>query len=188
MNMSTKTESLIEALSKTEGKAEIVNGEILRMPPSGDLPVSAASAIHFSLFGYAKQARNGRAYTDGAGFLVDLPNRKSFSPDVSFHAGERTGMKFLRGAPVFAVEVRSETDYGPKAEKNMAQKRADYLAAGTLVVWDVDLISDDVIRVYRNGDSLHPAIIYRRGQIAEAEPAVPGWTFPVEELFGSGAP
>ena len=181
--MSTTTESLIEALSKTEGKAEIVNGEILRMPPSGDLPGSAAGAIYLSLFGYAKQTRNGRAYGDGVGFLVDLPNRKSFSPDAAFHTGERTGMKFLKGAPVFAVEVRSENDYGRKAEKNMAQKRADYFAAGTLVVWDVDLLSDDVIRVYRNGNSEHPATIYRRGQIAEAQPAVPGWAFPVEDLF-----
>src|SRR3712207_7434649 len=39
----------------------------------------------------------------------------------------RTGMKFLEGAPVFAVEVRSEGDYGPAAEQAMAEKRADYL-------------------------------------------------------------
>ena len=40
----------------------------------------------------------------------------------------------------------------------MAQKRADYFAAGTLVVWDVDLLADDVVRVYRADapDSPHP--------------------------------
>ena len=180
--MSTTTESLIEALYKVEGKAEIVNGEILNMPPSGDLPVSAAGAIYISVRGYAKHTRKGRAYTEGAGFLVDLPNRNSFSPDVAFHTGKRTGMKFLKGAPLFAVEVRSESDYGLKAQRNMAQKRTDYFAAGTLVVWDVDLLSDDVIGVYRRTDPLHPAI-YRRGQLAEAEPAVPGWTFSVDDLF-----
>ncbi len=25
--------------------------------------------------------------------------------------------------------------------------------------------------------------IYHRGEVAEAEPAVPGWTFPVDALF-----
>jgi len=25
--------------------------------------------------------------------------------------------------------------------------------------------------------------VYRRGELAEAEPAVPGWTMPVEDLF-----
>src|SRR5438552_8010867 len=81
-------------------------------------------------------------------------------------------MKFLEGATVFAVEVRSDGDYGPAAEKKMAAKRADYFAAGTLVVWDVDLLGDDVVRVYRVQDPT-VATVYRRGQVAEAEPAVP---------------
>jgi len=50
------------------------------------------------------------------------------------------GMRFASGAPIFAVEVRSENDYGPAAERAMAAKRADYFACGTLVVWDVDLL------------------------------------------------
>ena len=64
----------------------------------------------------------------------------------------------------------------------MAKKRADYFAAGTLVVWDVDLLSDDVVRVYRTSEP-ESATIYRRGEIAEAEPAVPGWTMAVDDLF-----
>jgi Uma2 family endonuclease len=91
-------------------------------------------------------------------------------------------MKFLPVAPDFAAEVRSEEGYGPAAERKMAQKRADYFAASTKVVWDVDLLSDDVVRVYR-ADSPETPMIYRRGELAKAEPAVPGWTFPVDELF-----
>ena len=91
-------------------------------------------------------------------------------------------MKFSEGAPVFAVEVRSEGDYGPRAERAMAAKRADYFAAGTHVVWNVDLLSDDVVRVYRASDP-ERATIYRRGKTAEAEPAVPGWTMAVDDLF-----
>ena len=91
-------------------------------------------------------------------------------------------MKFLEGAPIFAVEVRSEGDYGSKAEKEMAAKRADYFAAGTLVVWYVDLLGDDTIKVYRLTDPDNPTN-YRRGQIAEAEPALPGWKMPVDDLF-----
>jgi len=91
-------------------------------------------------------------------------------------------MGLFEGAPIFAVEVRSEGDYGPQAEQEMAAKRADYFAAGTQAVWDVDLLSDDVVRVYRASDPTHPTI-YRRGDIAEAEPAVLGWTMPVDDLF-----
>jgi len=55
----------------------------------------------------------------------------------------------VQGAPIFAVEVRSENDYGPAAERAMAAKRTDYFACGTLVVWDVDLLSQDVIKSYK---------------------------------------
>jgi Uma2 family endonuclease len=92
-------------------------------------------------------------------------------------------MRFPQGAPIFAVEVRSENDYGPRAERAMAAKHADYFACGTLVVWDVDLQSEEVVRSYKASDPEHP-VIFRRGEIADAEPAVPGWRMTVDELFG----
>ena len=50
------------------------------------------------------------------------------------------------------------------------------------MVWDVDLLSEDVVRVYRASDPDNPTI-YGPGDIAEAEPALPGWTMPVDDLF-----
>jgi Uma2 family endonuclease len=181
--MSTKVEATIEDLYKVEGKAELVNGEIVLMAGTGGLPHYAAREITLSLAAYEKTIRSGYAIADNAVFVVNLPHRKSFSPDAGFYIGEIT-MKFFRGAPVFAVEVRSEGDYGPRAEREMAKKRADYFAAGSLVVWDVDLLSEDVVRVYRASEP-ETAKIYRKGQNAEAEPAVPGWTMPVDDLFPS---
>jgi Uma2 family endonuclease len=175
------TDQLIADLYKIEGKAEIVDGRIVLMPPTGDMPGSAAEAVTVRLREYAKKF-GGRAYGDNVAFLVELPNRKSFCPDAAYYTGPRTKMKFLSEAPVFAVEVRSEGDYGPSAEREMAQKRNDYFTAGTKVVWDVDLLSDDVVRVHRANSPESPTI-YRRGELAEAEPAVPGWTFSVDELF-----
>lgn len=175
------TEELIAQLATVEGKAEIVDGRIVQMSPTGDEPSSAGGAVYASLRAYAKQ-RGGRAYTDNAAFLVNLPNRKSFSPDASFYTGPRARMKFLPQAPDFAAEVRSENDYGASAEKRIASKRADYFAAGTKVVWDVDLLSEETVRAYR-ADSPDKPTIYKKGQLAEAEPAVPGWSMPVDELF-----
>jgi Uma2 family endonuclease len=175
-------EATLDDLMKEPGKAELVNGEIVRMPPTGFLPGFAAMRILFSLYEYALSHRKGYAVGDNVGFAVDLPKRKSFSPDAAYYVGPHSGMKFLEGAPVFAVEVRSDADYGKKAEKEIAQKRADYFAAGTLVVWDVDMLGVDVVRVYRASNPQTPTI-YRRGDLAEAEPAVPGWKMAVEDLF-----
>lgn len=91
-------------------------------------------------------------------------------------------MKFYPESPVFAVEVRSENDYGRVAEEEMAQKRADYFTAGTLVVWDVNLQSEDVVRAYTVQNPTQPTM-FKRGEVANAEPAVPDWAMDVDRLF-----
>lgn len=179
--MSVKSEATVEDLYRVRGKAELVDGELRLMSPTGGLPGYAAAEILVSLHAHRRRTRRGFAIGDNVAFLVHLPHRKSFCPDAAYYLGQLR-MKFLEGAPVFAVEVRSEDDYGPAAEREMADKRADYFAAGTLVVWDVDLLSADVVRVYRASDPDQPTI-YRRGEQAEAEPAVPQWTMSVDDLF-----
>jgi Uma2 family endonuclease len=183
--MSIKSPATLEDLYQLPDnqKAELVDGAIVRMSPTGFFPSRAAGEIYASLRDYERQTKRGYAIPDNAGFIVDLPHRKSFSPDAAWYTGQPTGMRFLEGAPAFAVEVRSENDYGPQADREMTQKRADYFAAGTLVVWDVDLLGADTIRVYR-ADAPDTPTIYQRATIAEAEPAVPGWTFAVDALFG----
>jgi Uma2 family endonuclease len=95
---------------------------------------------------HERATKSGYAIADNVGFRADLPNRESFSPDAAWYIGELTGMKFLEGAPVFAAEVRSEYNYGRVAERELADKRKDYFAAGTKCVWDVDMQSPDVVK------------------------------------------
>lgn len=182
--MTTRTSATIEALQRVpeNGKAEIVNGEVVLMSPTGARPGRAAMAIASSLRAHERRHGTGYALGDNVGFLVQLPRRQSFSPDAAWYTGRLEGLDFAEGAPAFAAEVRSKGDYGPQAEEELAAKRADYFAAGSLVVWDVDLLSGDVVRVYR-ASAPTAANVYRRGEMAEAEPAVPGWRMPVDELF-----
>ena len=180
--MATSTRATIDDLYRVEGKAELIDGQIVQMAAAGFLPNRVAAAIYRSLYELEQRTGAGFAFTDNAGFRVDLPRRGSFSPDAAWHTGRPTGMKFLEGAPVFAVEVRSEGDYGPAAERELDQKRADYFAAGTLVVWDVDPLETQQVRCYRATDPDQP-VVYARGETADAEPAVPGWRMAVDDLF-----
>ena len=182
--MSTKTQATVDDLYRVpeNGKAEIVNGELVLMSPSGGVPGRAAGEIFISLREYERRMGGGYAFPDNVGFIVNLPHRRSFSPDAAFFKGELRGGKFLEGAPIFAVEVRSDEDYGPAAEVQMAAKRADYFAAGTLVVWDVDVLREKVVRVFRSSQQ-DQAKVYSAGDTAEAEPAVPGWTMAVNDLL-----
>jgi Uma2 family endonuclease len=183
-DMAGRREATVEDLYHVpeNGKAEIVNGELVLMPAAGGLHSYAAGEIFVSLRAHGRRTKTGVAFTDNMGFIVNLPNRRSFSPDVAFWTGGKLTSKFLDGAPVFAVEVRGEEDYGPAAERAMAAKRADYFAAGTLVVWDVDVLRADSVSVFRAENPSNP-VTYGRGERAEAEPAVPGWSMPVDDLF-----
>ncbi len=154
----------------------------MRMAPTGGIPGRSGGEIYVSLRDYERRTGRGYAFPDNVGFAVNLPHRGSFSPNAAFHAGPPIGGRFLEGAPIFAAEVRSENDYGEKAEREMAEKRADYFAAGTLVVWDVDVLHERVVRVYRADEPDQPTA-YQSDDVAEAEPALPGWTMPVRDLL-----
>lgn len=182
--MITKPRATVQDLYNVpeNGKAELINGELVLMAPTGAKPGRASGRIYSSLERYEEEHGGGYAVPDNVGFLVQLPNRESFSPDAAWYVGNIVELDFLEGAPAFAVEVRSKTDYGPAADRGILQKLADYFAAGTQIVWDVDLLNPDVIKVYRADKPTEPTI-YRRGDTADAEPAVPGWRFPVDRLF-----
>ena len=179
----TAVDPLVDELMRTEGKAEIINGKVEKFMSTGRFPGRAALKIVASLLAY-EESIEGVAVGDNIGFLCELPNRRSFSPDSAFYngPGEEDDMGFFPEPPVFAVEVRSENDYGRRAEAAIAQKIRDYFAAGTLVVWDVDLLHEEVIAKFTALDADNPHI-FRRGDVADAGETVPGWTFEVNALF-----
>lgn len=184
--MTSKSQATIDDLYEVEGKAEIVNGEIVPMAPTGYLPGYAGGEIFASLRQHARRTKSGIATPDNVGFIVNLPNRNSFSPDAAWFTGSPTGMRFLEGAPAFAVEVRSENDYGSRAEREIINKRRDYFLAGTLCFWDVDLQSSDVVKAYFASDPDSP-IVFRRGDVAHAGEVVSGWSISVDDLFPEDA-
>lgn len=180
----------IEDLYRVEGKAELVGGRIIRSMANGFLPGKVAMRIAMRLDQYASQVGCGEAMTDGVGYAIRPPlpsDRESFQPDASYYVGPLppNKMRFIEGAPTLAVEVRSENDYGPAAEREMAAKRADYFEAGTLVVWDVDPLAR-TIASYTSDDPRQPTV-FRSGQVASAEPAAPSWQVAVDDIFGPAA-
>jgi Uma2 family endonuclease len=174
----------VDDLRWVDGKAEIVDDNLVVIAPSSGMNGGARTAILVSLKRYQRTGRvAGVVFGSTVAFLAHSPHRCSFCPDIAWYTGPRpcAGADFPAQAPVFAVEVLDTADYG-EPEEYWATKRADYFAAGTQVVWDVDVLREELIRVYRASDPENPTV-YRRGEIAEAEPAVPGWRFPVDELW-----
>lgn len=174
----------LDDLYRTEGQAELIGGRIVRMA-TGHRPNEVAGNIFMSLKLFVRAKKKGHAYTDSMGYAVpEMPSgRESFSPDASYYDGPLPAnlMRFVEGPPTFAAEVRSENDYGAGADAEYAAKRADYFAAGTLAVWDIDPLAETVT-LYRAGAPARP-LIFAKGAAADAEPAVPGWRIAVNDVF-----
>jgi Uma2 family endonuclease len=183
--METKRMASVEDLYNAPndwGSHELVNGELVHMPPTGFGPGRASGRIYAALLQYEEQSGSGYAIPDNVGYVVNLPHRRSFSPDASYAlTAPADQMRFIDGAPIFAVEVRSESDYGPKADAEYAAKRRDYFAAGTQVVWDVDPVMR-IVRSYQKSAPDTP-ILFRPEDTADADPALPGWRLAVSNIF-----
>ena len=185
MASATEVAATLADLARVKGKAELIAGRIVHLMPTGRKPSRVALRIVRSLDDHAEATGRGEAYPDNTGFAVKplKSGRESFSPDAAYFRGPfpENDMRFLEGAPAFAVEVRSEGDYGPAAEAVLAAKRADYFEAGTAVVWDVDPLAE-LVRKYQAASPEQPTV-FRRGEVADAEPAVEGWRLAVDRIF-----
>jgi Uma2 family endonuclease len=181
----TSTRSTLEDLARTTDKAELIAGRIVHLMPTGFRPSRIAARLYRSLDDHASATGQGVAFTDNLGYAVPelTSGRESFSPDASYYLGPLPSdeMDFISGAPTLAIEVRSKGDFGDAAEAELAAKRADYFEAGTSIVWDVDHKSK-VVRAYR-ADATDRPTVFDTTQVADAEPAVPGWRIAVDLIF-----
>jgi len=185
MSSRTRVAATLDDLYRVEGKAELINGRIVHQMPTGFRPGRVGARIFRSLDDHAEAIGRGVALPDNVGFAVPelSSGRQSFSPDGAYYLGPipANPMRFLEGPPAFAIEVRSENDYGAAAEAEMAAKRADYFEAGTAVVWDVDPINELVRKYLR--DSAGQPTVFVRGRDADAAPSIPGWRMAVDRIF-----
>ena len=185
MSTAPQTAATLEDLHRVEGKAELIAGRIVHLMPTGFRPGQVGGRIYRGLDDHAATTGRGVALPDNVGFVVPelASGRRSFSPDASYFLGPLPSdeMDFLDGPPTFAVEVRSKGDHGDAAESEMAAKRADDFEAGPAVVWDVDPKAG-LVRAYRASAPDRPTV-FRQGQTADAEPAVPGWRLAVDSIF-----
>ena len=109
---------------------------VVREPPGcqhGDVSVNLAAVLHQ----FVRAHKLGRVWSD-TGYVLSTNPDTVRGPDVSFVRQERVSDPIPRGfarfAPDLAIELLSPDDRPGK----ILEKVADYLNAGTLLVWIVD--------------------------------------------------
>ncbi len=129
---------------------------------------------------HVRKNRLGAVVTNDSGFILSRSPDTVRGPDVSFVSRERLTSvgdpeAAFPGAPDLAVEILSPSN----TPARMHAKVADYLAAGTRLVWVVDPQTKTVVE-YRS--LLSPRILLP-GDALEAEDMLPGLALDVAELF-----
>lgn len=118
---------------------ELVEGRLLCMGGTSTRPAAVAFNIGLEVGGFVKQHRLGLCGGADWGMLLTSKPDTVRVPDVAFVRADRippSGLPngFWPGAPDLAVEVRSPSNRFP----DILRKIADYLDAGTRLVWQID--------------------------------------------------
>lgn len=183
-DMSTSTELLTaEDLLRMvpDGyRYELVKGELLRMPPAGNIHGKRAMRLGWRLARHVEANDLGVVFAAETGFRLASDPDTVRAPDIAFviktrveEVGEFEG--FWPGAPDLAVEVISPGDSYTEVE----EKVEEYLQAGARAVWVVDP-RRRTITVYR---SLTDITILTENDTLEGGDIIPGFSCRAAEVF-----
>ena len=169
-------------------RTELVRGRLIVREPAGYRHGSIAARVLFQISEFLKtdQAQRGAVHPLGdvlaaeTGFTLQRSPDTVRAPDVAFVAWDRRPTStsgFAEFAPDIAVVVLSPGDR-PGA---VLTKVADWLSAGSTLVWIIDP-ERRVVRVYRADGS---ASILSEGMVIDGESTLPGFLLPVDTALGS---
>jgi Uma2 family endonuclease len=161
-------------------RLELVKGELFEMAPAGGRHGSVSMRIGILLGAYVMEHRLGETFAAETGFILRRNPDTVRAPDAAFVAAHRLPagelpVGFLELAPDLAVEVVSPGD----TPREVEEKVADWLRAGTRLVWVIDPATRSAT-VYRSLDDVQELLEEDR---LDGEQVVPGFSCALRELF-----
>jgi len=166
-------------LSIPDKRVELVRGVLVVREPAGGRHGRIASNVAGELRTHVRAHDLGAVYAAETGFTLARHPDTVRAPDVAFVRRERlpspepTGFPDL--APDLVVEVLSPGD----RPGEVLGKVADWLSAGTRLVWVIDP-DRRVARVYRHDGT---EVTVGPAQALDGEDVVPGFTCPLETML-----
>ena len=161
------------------GRCELIDGEIVRMSPTGEVHGYLESRLTFFLYGFNQETQAGWILGGEVGIYIQRNPDRIRGADLAFWSrgrlpdGPSTG--FSGVAPDLIVEILSPTDRWA----GMRQKIDDYFSIGVGELWIIGP-EDEAVFVYRSATrrtALH------RGDTLVGSGSLDGFTLPVAELF-----
>jgi Uma2 family endonuclease len=161
---------------------EVVEGVLVRMAGSGDEATGLGVELVAELRSYVRPRRLGRV--TGADGVYKFPGAETgLIPDAGFYRAERRAEIVDKTKPIpFAPDLAAEVVSPDQTPAAMAKKARTYLRADTRLVWVVWPQSEHV-DVWRAGVLTAPVRVLGMGDSLDGEDVIPGFTYPVAELF-----
>jgi Uma2 family endonuclease len=166
---------------QTDGwRYELVKGELIKMPPAGNLHGKQTMRLSWRLAQHVELNDLGVVYAAETGFKLASNPDTVRGADIAFVSKKRLGTVgkvegFFPGAPDLAVEVISPGDTYTEVE----EKVAEYLESGALLVWIVNP-RRKTSTVYR---SMNDITILTEKDALEGELVIPGFSCQVSDVF-----
>ena len=168
----------LERLPETGKRMELVRGHLIVSEPPGFRHGDIVANLTFAISSFVRPRKLGRVLAESGYVLFTGPDTVR-GPDASFVRHERVPDPIPRGfarvAPDLAIEVLS-----PSNRPGVLEKVADYLNAGTQLVWVVDPDRRQA-RVHRADGTI--STIAETGTLG-GEDVLPGFTCALAEILG----
>ena len=150
-------------------------------PPAGDEHGNTTFDLGLEVGLFVRNQGLGRCYTAETGFVLARNPDTVLAPDFAFVARERfsgpPGQKYVPLVPDLVLETRSPGD----TPSEVAEKVANWLAAGVRLVWEMNL-RDRTLTVYRPGDDTNPQVLSAT-DVLDGGDVLAGFSLPLARVF-----
>ncbi len=170
----------IQRISLPGKVTELVRGRLIVREPPGTHHGAIAANLAYYLSDFVRRHGSGAIFAQDTGFKIASDPDSVRAPDVAFVARERTGLIRSRGYAELAPDLLAEILSPDDRPAEVLAKVADWLAAGTKIVWVIDPDRREA-RVYRRDGTL--TVLGSEASL-EGEDVLPGFTSPLRDVLG----
>jgi Uma2 family endonuclease len=159
---------------------ELIRGKLVRMTAASYRPSVVSANVTIEMGAFVRRHRLGLVGSAESGFLLFTNPDTVRAPDISFVAAARIPPEgippgYWPGAPDLAVEVLSPSNRAGE----ILDKVADYLAAGTRLVWVIDPEARTATVFRLNGPTSRAG---EHGAL-DGEDVLPGFTLKLADVW-----
>lgn len=169
----------VERMAPPGKQIELVRGRLVVREPPGTRHGAIAATLGYHLSDFVRRHELGIVFAQDTGFKIASDPDTVRAPDVAFVARARSDRIPRRGYAELAPDLLAEILSPDDVPADVLAKVADWLGAGTKLVWLVDPRRAEV-HVYRQDGT---SLLLRDGDALDGEDVLPGFTCPLMHVF-----